>query len=268
MYTKNQIIKQLENMNAPQDSVVLMHSSLRSVGDVEGGGEGLLDALIEYFTAEDGLFCVATHTWGNLGTDKITLDMTSPESNLGAFATIAAKDKRGIRSENPPHSMAVFGDRAKAEAFVRDDASVTTPTAPESCYGKLFDMNGRVLLVGVGQNKNTYLHCVDEILKTPDRMSEEPTRLTVKRLDGEVIERDITFYDESRYGDVSLRFTKYELPFRYLRCIVDGFLGDAPAQLCDARGMKEAMELIYSRCGDRDPMSDEKPIPPAWYCKR
>ena len=109
---------------------------------------------------------------------------------------------------------------------------------------------------------------MDEILKTPDRMSEEPIRLTVKRLDGEVIERYITFYDESRYGDVSLRFTKYELPFRYLRCITDGFLGDAPAQLCDARGMKEAMELIYSRCGDRDPMSDEKPIPPAWYCKR
>ncbi len=268
MYTKNDIFTQLEKINAPRDSVVLMHSSLRSVGEVEGGGEGLLDAFIEYFTAEGGLFCVATHTWGNLGTDKITLDMTAPESNLGAFATIAALDKRGIRSENPSHSMVVFGDREKAEAFIREDAFVTTPTAPESCYGKLLCENGKVLLVGVAQNKNTYLHCVDEMLGTKDRMSAESTRLTVKRLTGEVVERDITFYDESLYGDVSLRFTKYDTAFRYHRCIVDGFIGDAPTQLCDARGMKETMELIYSRCGDKDPMSDEKPIPPAWYCKR
>ena len=268
MYTKNDIFTQLKNMNAPQDSVVLMHSSLRSVGDVEGGGEGLLDALIEYFTAEGGLFCVATHTWGNLGTDRITLDMTAPESNLGAFATLAARDGRGVRSENPSHSMMVFGDRKKAEEFVRDDALVTTPTAPESCYGKILDMNGSVLLVGVGQNKNTFLHCVDEILQTPDRMADKPIRLTVKRLDGEVIERYLTLYDESLYGDVSLRFSKYELPFRYCRCVTDGFVGDAPTQLCSARGMKEAMELIYSRSGGIDPMAGEKPIPPKWYCKR
>ena len=266
MFSKKDIQKQLKRMGAPRDSVVLMHTSLRSVGDVEGGAEGLLDALIEYFTAKGGLFCVPTHTWGNLGTDKITLDMTMPESNLGAFATLAAKDGRGVRSENPSHSMVVFGDRKRAEDFVRDDAFVTTPTAPESCYGKLLDMNGSVLLVGVGQNKNTFLHCVDEILQTPLRMADKPTRLTVKRLDGEVVERDLTFYDESLYGDVSLRFSKYELPFRYRRCVVDGFVGDAPTQLCDAKGMKETMELIYSRSGGIDPMAGEKPIPPKWYC--
>ena len=266
-YTKAELFEQLRLMNAPRDSIVLMHSSLRLIGNVEGGGEALLSALVEYFTEEGGLFCVPTHTWNRIG-EEITLDVADPRTCLGAFSDLAVRSGLGIRTENPTHSMVVCGDAERARKFAEGEIDVPSGTSPESCYGKLFDMNGRVLLVGVGQNKNTYLHCVDEMLKTPDRMSEEPTRLTVKRLTGEIVERDITFYDESRYGDVSLRFAKYELPFRYLRCITDGFLGDAPAQLCDARGMKEAMELIYSRCGGSDPMSDDLPIPPAWYCKR
>ena len=68
MFTKQNIFEQLERMNAPRDSVVLVHTSLRLIGEVEGGGEGLLDILIEYFTAGGGLFIVPTHTWANLGT--------------------------------------------------------------------------------------------------------------------------------------------------------------------------------------------------------
>ena len=43
MFTKEEIIQQLRAMRAPQNSVVLMHSSLRSIGKVEGGAEALLD---------------------------------------------------------------------------------------------------------------------------------------------------------------------------------------------------------------------------------
>lgn len=46
-YTKDEIKEQLAKMNLPQDKVVLVHSSLRLVGEVEGGAKGLLDAMIE-----------------------------------------------------------------------------------------------------------------------------------------------------------------------------------------------------------------------------
>lgn len=88
MYTKKEILEQLKAMGAPRDTVVLMHTSLRAVGAVEGGAEALLDALIEYFTAEGGLFCVPTHTWHNLG-KEITLDMASDDTCLGAFSGVA-----------------------------------------------------------------------------------------------------------------------------------------------------------------------------------
>jgi hypothetical protein len=43
-------------------------------------------------------------------------------------------------------------------------------------------------------------------------------------------------------------------------------LGNAPVQCCDARIMKETMELIQKNCEGADPLSDEKAIPPKWYC--
>ena len=268
MYTKQDIKNELSRMGAPKDSVVLVHTALRTVGEVEGGGEGLLDALIEYFTEDGGLLAVPTHTWANLGTDKITLDLTKAESNLGKFPEIAAADARGIRSENPTHSMTVFGGRERAERFVADDKYVKTPTAPESCYGKLYEWGGKVLLIGVAHNRNTYLHAVDEILGIPNRMSSDKAeRVSVRGKDGSIRESELFLFDTDYISDISLRFPKLETAFRYRGAITDGFIGDAPTQLADARIMKETMEIIYKRADGKDPLADEKPIPPVLFIK-
>ena len=97
-----------------------MHSSLSAIGDVEGGAENLLDILIEYFTAKGGLFCVPTHTWLNVVNKEITLDINSNDHCLGAFSTIALKSGRGIRFENPTHSLVAFGVRDKAKEFIKN----------------------------------------------------------------------------------------------------------------------------------------------------
>jgi len=262
MYLKKDITYQLEKMGAPKDRPVLMHSSLRSIGDVEGGAEGLLDTLMEYFTSEGGLLCIPTHTWAFLGDDRITLDLTANETNLGAFSKVALMDKRGIRTENPTHSMVIFGDRERAEAMAADEASLTSPTSPESSYGKLYSMDGYILLAGLNHNRNTYLHSVVEMLETPNRMGDKKVAVTVKRKTGEIIKRE----QYSTKG-ISTRFPKYETAFRYHRCIRDGFIGDAPSQLCSCRGMKEVMELIYSRSEGKDPLMDENQIEPRLYCR-
>lgn len=263
MVTKAEIISQLEQMNAPTDKIVLMHSSLRAIGAVEGGAQGLLDTLVDYFTRNGGLFCVPTHTWHNL--DKaVTLDMNSSDNCLGIFSTVALEDGRGIRSESPTHSMVVFGERTKAEDFIKDESSVITPTAPNSCYGKL----DFVLLVGVAQNRNTYLHCVDEILGISNRMEEKTSPLTIRRTNGEVVTRPTALFYTDYIEDISDRFIKYDTAFRYHKCIVDGFIGNAPTQLCDAQKMKEVIALLWRNSGGIDPLFSESPIPQQWYCDR
>jgi len=98
-------------------------------------------------------------------------------------------------------------------------------------------------------------------------MSKVPTATTVLRSTGELVARDLYMFDESR-GDLSERFSKFETAFRYHGCITDGFIGNAPTQLCSARKMKEVIELIYRNAGGYDPLSDEAPISPSLYCTK
>ena len=193
--------------------------------------------------------------------------MTSDDNCLGALSTLAIKDGRGLRTENPTHSMVIFGDRARAEEFAKDELYVKSGTAPESCYGKLYEMGGKVLLVGVAHNRNTYIHAVDEILSIPDRLSAEPYRVAVKRPTGEIVRGELHGHRTSFTGDVSLRFVKYETAFRYHGCITDGFIGNAPTQLCDAKGMKNVIEMILRNSGE-DVLRTEFPISQKFYCDK
>ena len=262
VYTKSDLMEQLAKMGVPRDGLVLVHSSLRLVGRLEEGAKTLLDALVEHCTEAGGLLMIATHTWSNLK-KEITLDMCEHKTCLGAFSDFALTDPRGIRSENPTHSVVVFGDRDRAAELIENERYVLSGTAPDSVYGKLYERGGRVLLVGVAHNKNTYLHAVDEILGIPDRLS-EPYRVTVRRPSGEVVERSLRLPHCSFTGDLSLRFPKYETAFRYMGAITDGFLGNAPTQLCDARIMKETVERII-RADTTDPLASESAIAQRLY---
>lgn len=256
-------------MGAVQEGVTIMHSAYSLVGEFEGGAGAFLDTLIEYFTKDGGIFCVPTHTWHKLecGEGGYTLDMTRAESCVGLLSVLAIGHKKGVRTKNPTHSMVVFGQKDRIAEFIKDEECITTPTAPESCYGKLYDMGGQVLLIGVAQNKNTYLHAVGEILKLPDRMSQKPCRVSVLDTDGSVCKKDFYLYETSYINDISLRFTKYETAFRYHGAIRDGFIGDAPTQVCNARAMLETVQTIYQNANGADPLASEKPIKPKLYRK-
>ena len=264
MYTKEKIIEQLAQMGVPQDRPVLVHSSLRRVGKTENGADGLIDALREHICAQGGLLCIPTHTWANLGNnDVITLDMTRAETCIGTLPNIAAGRADACRSLHPTHSMAVFGEGA--EDFILGEERASTPTPPDTCYGKIYDRDGYILLVGVGHNRNTYLHCVEEMLGVPNRLDREPRAVTVKHRSGEVEHRSSRGHRAEGIEDVSAQFPNYEPAFRYHGCITDGFVGDAPTQLCNARKMKQVMELIYCRSGGEELLAVLEPIPLKYY---
>ena len=265
MYSKKFILEQLASLGAPQNSVVLVHSSLRAVGETEGRAEGLLDALIEYFTADGGLLCIPSHTWHKLGSSEITLDMTKNECCVGTLGKIAALDPRGVRTANPSHSMVVFGDSARVAEFAADEEDHITHTSPNGCYGKIYDNDGYILLVGVGQDKNTFMHCVEEMMGIDNRIDTDSVSVSVKYKNGDVITRDIYSFNEKLNGDVSVYFPKYEAAFRHHGCITYGYIGAAPVQLCSARGIKRVMELVRERSGGIELLHDDKPLKEEWY---
>lgn len=267
MHTKEFIKEQLSAMGAPRDKVVIVHTSLHAIGETEGRGQGLLDALIEYFTSEGGLLCIPTHTWDNLGKRrKITLDMTKPRSCLGVLPCIAAGDKRGVRTPNPTHSMVVFGESDKVAEFVRGEERENTPTSAHGCYSKIYENDGYILLIGIGQEKNTFIHCVEDMMGMVNRIdTAHPIDTTIKYKSGEIEHRRFYSFNEDLNGDVSIYFPKYEAAFKYRGALSYGKLGDAFVHLCSARKIKETMELIRERSGGVELLYDDEPLKEEWY---
>lgn len=260
MTTREELLKQLKDTGAPRDRPVIVHTSLRAVGETEGRGEGFLQTLIDYFTAEGGLLLIPTHTWKNKGLDCITLDMQSSATCIGTLPDLAAARPDAHRSENPTHSVAVFGDPDAAEEYILPERTTETTAGIDSCYGRLYTRKGMVLLVGVGQERNTYLHCVEELLGV-DRLSHERVPMTVRRRDGSIVERGVYSYS----AGVSRYFPKLEPVFRKAGCITDGRLGLAPVQLCDAAGQYDAMKRLYEKAAGRDLLADGEPVDPSLY---
>ncbi len=265
MFTKEDIFHQLEAMDAPRKGIVLVHTSLRAVGEVEGRGEGLLEVLIEYFTKKGGLLCIPTHTWANVGIEgKITLDMQEGKTCIGTLPDIAAKHPDAYRTPHATHSMAVFGKKQKLDKFVLNEGFRRTPTPPTGCYGKLYD-EGHVLLIGVGHERNTYLHAVEEMLGVPNRLSKEPKEITILFKNGDFVRDYMHVHESEGFSHVSEHFKKFEPAFRYHGCIVDGKIGNAPAQLCNAKLMHAVMTMIRDRSERIELCADDTPLDEAWY---
>ena len=259
MLSKNDIKEQLQMLNLEKGKIVTVHTSLKAVGEIDGGGETLLSALIECFTSDGGLLCVPTHTW-----NSDVYDLRKAQSCIGVLPRLAAAHPDAIRTLHPTHSMAVFGERERAEAFVKNEQFADSPANPKGCYGKIYENDGYVLLIGVGQEKNTYLHCVEEMLDVSDRLTDYKVEKTIIHKDGTEEKRQLYWFDE-KIRDVSVYFPKFEKPFRLFGCIADARLGNAAVQVCTAQKMKEVIELIYKNNNFGELLDNNLPIDEKLY---
>ena len=238
-----------------KDATVLMHTSMRAIGGVEGGCDGLIDGFKEYLC--DGIFLIPTHTWANVGQENPVYDVKSTEPCIGALPRVAAFRSDGVRSLHPTHSVAAFGKRA-AE-FVKGEENATSPGTKGGVWARLYDEDATILLTGVGLNRCTYIHAVDEMIDLPGRLM-PPIPLTVKGYDGE--EYHLSFRKHGRTG--SENFGLYKEAFEYFDVISYSRLGDADVIIVNARRLTDAVKVIWQRA-TFDFFVENKPIPKEFY---
>ncbi len=260
MISKEEILKPLESFNFAKGKPVIVHTSLKAIGEILGGAETLLSCLIDFFTQEKGLLCIPTHTW-----ESGVLDLRKNESCIGVLPRIAAGHNGAVRTLHPTHSMAVFGDRQRVSDFCKGEEKVDTPTSPDGCYGKIYREDGYVLLIGVGQEKNTFLHCVEEMLGVSKRLTKNKLDFTIIYKDREREIRPLYWFRDDEIEDVSVNFGKFEAAFRHHGAVLDGKIGNAAVQFCSATKMKEVLELIYKRSGGRELLADTMPLDEKLY---
>jgi len=245
MFTKEELKAHIKTLGIKPTDTVLIHTSLRAVGEIENGADALIDAFCEYLS--DGLFIVPTHTWANVNKDQPVFDVNKTLPCIGTLPTVAAFRKDGIRSLHPTHSVWAHG-KAAAE-FVKGEETRTTPAAPDSCWGKLPELKAKILLIGVGNNRNTFIHAVDEMLDIPDRLADESFDSTIIDHDGNVIYGKMFKHNCSKCRSVAEYYPNFDRAFTELGVQHFGKIGNAEVRVVDAALCKETVIKIYSRMG-------------------
>lgn len=256
MVTKQDVFAFLKEMGITKTDTVLVHSSMRSLGVVEGGCDGLIDAFKAYLS--EGLFVVPSHTWDRVNKDNPLFDVQKTMPCTGALCTVAVGRSDGVRSLHPTHSVVAFGKRA--EEFVKGEETATTPTPHGGVWDRLYDEHAKILLIGIGHERNTYFHAVDERLDLPDCLVDAPFDVTI-------IDKDGRTYQTSLYahkGKRSEQFPNYKRALEYFGAVRYGKLGNALVYCCDAVKCTKVLELLWEKA-DYNLCAELKEIPESYY---
>lgn len=106
----------------PQDTL-LVHSSMKAIGPVEGGADAVLDAFSEYLA--EGLLVLPTHTWAQINAEYNIFDVENEPSCVGLLTNLFRKRPGVVRSWHPTHSVAALGRDARE--FASGEEQFDTP---------------------------------------------------------------------------------------------------------------------------------------------
>jgi aminoglycoside N3'-acetyltransferase len=228
------LARQLRALGVEEGGVVLVHASFRAVRPVEGGPVGLILALRDAL-GQGGTLVMPS--WS--GDDERPFDpATTPASpDLGIVAESFRRLPGVLRSDHV-HAFAAVGPQA---ARIVADPLPLPPHIPASPSGRVHELGGQVLLLGVGHDADTMLHLAEILAGVPYRV---PRHCTVLE-GGRPVRID--------YGENDHCCARFALVDGWLRrrgLQSEGRVGHAHARLARAR---DVVAVVLERLA-RDPL--------------
>lgn len=181
---KSDINTALRQIGVEKGSTIMVHASLSSLGFVPGGAQTVIEALTEC-VGENGTIMMPAQSWKNLDPEAgvhweepeewwqairdhwpaYNKDIT-PTNTMGAVAEMFRKWPGAQRSDHPARSVAAWGRHAK---YLTQEHDLSNIFGEDSPIGRLYELAGYVLLIGVGYDKNTSLHLADVRAQYPGK---------------------------------------------------------------------------------------------------
>ena len=174
--TVESLLADLRLLGVGSGMTLLVHSSLSSLGWVSGGPVAMVQALAG-FVGPDGTLVMPTHSadlsdparwrhppvpeswWETIRRTMPAYDPDlTPSRKMGAIPECFRKKPGALRSPHPVLSFAAWGARAAA---VAEEHPLDNPLGEHSPLARVYDLDGWVLLLGVGHGSNTSLHLAE-----------------------------------------------------------------------------------------------------------
>lgn len=220
---KKDIVNALKRLGVKSGQNIIVHTSMKSFGFVCGGPQIIIEALIE-LVGKDGTIIMPTQTWKNMDPaygvhwnepiewwdiirdnwpayDK---DIT-PTNTMGAVAEMFRKWSGVLRSDHPVRSFAAWGKNAQYLINNHDLSDIFGESSP---IGKLYDLDGYVLLLGTGYDKNTSIHLADERADYPSKHMEKNSCAMMKDGERKWVTYSTLYVDGEDFMDIGIDFEK------------------------------------------------------------
>ncbi|MFW9820145.1 MAG: aminoglycoside N(3)-acetyltransferase [Candidatus Thorarchaeota archaeon] len=165
-----------EALGIKSGSVIIMHSSLSKIGWTVGGPVALIEAILHILTPE-GTLIMPTFSgdnsdpsyWENPPVPESWWDVIrnempayhpkiTPTRGMGAVVDTFRNWPGVVRSNHPISSFAVWGKHAE---FITNNHDLIADLGENSPLARIYDLDGRILLVGVTHENNSSLHLAE-----------------------------------------------------------------------------------------------------------
>ncbi|MCF8008615.1 MAG: AAC(3) family N-acetyltransferase [Halanaerobiales bacterium] len=222
VYTRNILKEEFKKIGLKAKMTVIVHSSLSSIGWISGGPVAVIQALMDIIT-EQGNIVMPAHSgdytdpenWSNPPVpnewiEEIRAKMPAfqkeitPTRGIGIIPEIFRTFPDVKRSYHPAFS---FTARGKDSDYITKEHGLDYGFGTNSPLGKVYELDGSILLLGVNYDRNTSFH-LSEILsqKKEEFKNGAPVLVNGKRVWKEF--KDIVF-DEDQFNQIGSDFEKY-----------------------------------------------------------
>jgi aminoglycoside 3-N-acetyltransferase len=157
------LVEQLRTLGVREGGVLLVHTSFRAVRPVEGGPLGLIGALREAL-GRDGTLVMPAMTDG----EGVFDPGSTPTDGMGITAELFWRQAGVVRSTHPGASFAAHGPQAER---ICQPQPLSPPHGRDSPVGRVHELGGQILLLGVTHSENTTLHLAESIARVPYSVS-------------------------------------------------------------------------------------------------
>jgi aminoglycoside 3-N-acetyltransferase len=164
MNPTSEVIEQLRALQIRAGGVLLVHASLRSLGQVEGGAETVIQALLRVL-GDQGTLLMPALSYETVGAHHPHFDVRHTPSCVGALPEFFRQRAGTLRSLHPTHSVCAVGQ--DAAALLASHHHDTTPCGSHSPFHQLPHKGGQILFLGCGLRPNTSMHAVEEMVEPP-----------------------------------------------------------------------------------------------------
>jgi aminoglycoside 3-N-acetyltransferase len=154
--TRKYISDKLKTLGITVGDTVIVHTALSSFG-TGCSPDTVIDALL-HAVGHQGTVVMPT-----FASPDAVFNNKKSSTNLGIVAQTFWKRQGVLRSRHPFASIAAIGPNAKT--LIEDHENAQTAHAEGTPYYRLAQLNGKILLLGVDQDRNTFLHTIEEVAK-------------------------------------------------------------------------------------------------------